>query len=52
VDIPDSAGGFFQAVNERIHAGAGPARALREERQRWLREERSAQWVTRVLLYE
>jgi hypothetical protein len=52
VDIPDSAGGFFQAVNERIHAGAGPAQALREERQRWLREERSAQWVTRVLLYE
>jgi hypothetical protein len=52
VDIPNTAGRFFQAVRERIHAGAGPAQALREERQRWLREERSAQWVTRVLLYE
>jgi hypothetical protein len=52
VDIPNSAGRFFQAVRGRIHAGAGPAQALREERQRWLREERASQWVTRVLLYE
>jgi tetratricopeptide (TPR) repeat protein len=52
VDIPDSAGRFFQAVRERIHAGTGPALALRQERLRWLREEPGAQWVTRVLLYE
>jgi len=52
VDIPDSAGRFFQGVRERIHAGASPAVALRAERLRWLREERAAPWVTRVLLYE
>jgi hypothetical protein len=52
VDIPDSAGRFFQAVRERIHAGTAPALALRQERLRWLREEPGAKWVTRVLLYE
>ncbi|MFP2929760.1 hypothetical protein ACLESO_32115, partial [Pyxidicoccus sp. 3LG] len=52
VDIPDSAGRFFQAVRERIRAGARPADALRTERLRWLRGERGSQWVTRVLLYE
>ncbi|MCP3104971.1 CHAT domain-containing protein [Myxococcus sp. K15C18031901] len=52
VDIPDSAGRFFQGVRERIHAGAAPAVALRAERLRWLREVRGAPWVTRVLLYE
>ncbi|NMO15052.1 CHAT domain-containing protein [Pyxidicoccus fallax] len=52
VDIPDSAGRFFQAVRERIHTGTRPALALRQERLRWLREEPGARWVTRVLLYE
>ncbi|QSQ16072.1 hypothetical protein [Myxococcus landrumensis] len=52
VDIPDSAGRFFQGVRERIHGGAAPAVALRAERLRWLREVKSAPWVTRVLLYE
>ncbi|HZI12592.1 MAG TPA: hypothetical protein VE153_19575 [Myxococcus sp.] len=52
VDIPNSAGRFFQAVRERIHAGAEPAHALHEERMRWLRTEAGAQWVTKVLLYE
>jgi tetratricopeptide (TPR) repeat protein len=52
VDIPNSAGRFFQAVRERIQAGVLPAQALREERQRKLREDPSAHWVSRVLLYE
>ncbi|NTX14664.1 CHAT domain-containing protein [Myxococcus sp. CA051A] len=52
VDIPDSAGRFFQGVRERIHAGATPAVALRAERLRWLRDVKGAPWVTRVLLYE
>ncbi|QSQ27186.1 CHAT domain-containing protein [Pyxidicoccus parkwayensis] len=52
VDIPNSAGRFFHAVRERIHAGASPAQALREERQRKLREDPTAHWVSRVLLYE
>ncbi len=52
VDIPNSAGRFFQAVRARIHAGAEPAHALHDERMRWLRTEAGAKWVTRVLLYE
>ncbi|MBZ4416546.1 CHAT domain-containing protein [Myxococcus sp. RHSTA-1-4] len=52
VDIPDSAGRFFQAVRERIRAGTMPAIALRQERLLWLREQPDARWVSRVLLYE
>ncbi|WP_426746609.1 hypothetical protein VZQ01_00215 [Myxococcus faecalis] len=52
VDIPDSAGRFFQGVRERIHGGATPAVALRAERLRWLREVKGAPWVSQVLLYE
>lgn len=52
VDIPNTAGRFFQAVRERIQSGVNPAQALREERQRKLREDPSAHWVSRVLLYE
>ncbi|HZN92126.1 MAG TPA: hypothetical protein VFB81_05455 [Myxococcales bacterium] len=52
VDIPDSAGGFFSSVRERIQAGTEPAVALRDERLRRLRSDPAAGWVEDVLLYE
>ncbi|WP_147470379.1 CHAT domain-containing protein, partial [Corallococcus sp. AB049A] len=52
VDIPDSAGGFFNAVRERIHSGAAPGVALRDERQAWLQASPADRWVHDVLLFE
>ncbi|RKH40715.1 CHAT domain-containing protein, partial [Corallococcus sicarius] len=52
VDIPDSAGRFFNAVRERIRAGAPPAVALRDERLRWLEAAPGDRWVHDVLLFE
>lgn len=52
VDIPDSAGRFFDVVRERIRAGARPSVALRDERQRWLEANAEATWVRHVLLFE
>ncbi|XXF80360.1 CHAT domain-containing protein [Myxococcaceae bacterium GXIMD 01537] len=52
VDIPDTAGRFFDAVRERIRAGARPSVALRNERQRWLEANPEALWIRHVLLFE
>jgi hypothetical protein len=53
VEIPDlEAGAFFNAVRERLRAGASPASALRDERVRWRREGRGAKWLDSVLLFE
>jgi len=52
VDIPDTAGRFFDAVRERVRAGARPSVALRDERQRWLDAHPDATWVRHVLLFE
>ncbi|MCP3165689.1 CHAT domain-containing protein [Myxococcus qinghaiensis] len=51
-DIPDTAGRFFEAVRERIRAGAPAARALRDERLAWLAREPAATWPAQVLLFE
>ncbi|NMO17379.1 CHAT domain-containing protein [Pyxidicoccus fallax] len=52
VDIPDTAGRFFEAVRERIRAGTQPALALRDERRQWLATAPSNAWVHAVLLFE
>ncbi|MFP2895649.1 CHAT domain-containing protein [Corallococcus sp. 4LFB] len=52
VDIPDSAGRFFNDVRERIHAGVAPAVALRDERQAWLQASPGDRWVHDVLLFQ
>jgi tetratricopeptide (TPR) repeat protein len=52
VDVPDSGGAFFSRVSGRIQAGEEPAVALRDERERWLRERPDKIWVKDVLLYE
>ncbi|MBZ4422426.1 CHAT domain-containing protein [Myxococcus sp. RHSTA-1-4] len=52
VDIPDTAGRFFEAVRERIRAGTPPAIALRDERRQWLAAAPSEDWVHSVLLFE
>ncbi|RKH56189.1 CHAT domain-containing protein, partial [Corallococcus aberystwythensis] len=52
VDIPDTAGRFFHDVRERIHAGAAPSVALRDERQAWLQAAPGDRWVHDVLLFE
>jgi tetratricopeptide (TPR) repeat protein len=53
VEIPDrEAEAFFNAVREQMRAGKSPAQALRDERQRWLNEQRGAQWIDSILLFE
>ncbi|AEI68453.1 hypothetical protein LILAB_32860 [Corallococcus macrosporus] len=52
VEIPDSAGRFFEAVRERIRSGAPAAQALRDERRTWLEAHPSADWVHGILLFE
>jgi hypothetical protein len=52
VDIPDTAGRFFEAVRERIRAGALPSAALRDARRQWLAADPAAGWVLGVLLFE
>ncbi|MCE9672261.1 CHAT domain-containing protein [Myxococcus stipitatus] len=52
VDIPDAAGRFFDGVRQRIHAGAAPAVALRDERQKWLARDARNDWTHHVLLVE
>lgn len=53
VEIPDlEAAPFFNAVRERMRAGAAPALALRDERMRWKAEGRGASWLDDVLLFE
>jgi hypothetical protein len=50
--IPDSeAGAFFSHVLDSVHAGADPAVALRNERQRVLAEDPTS-WVGDVVLFE
>jgi tetratricopeptide (TPR) repeat protein len=51
--IPDQeAEAFFNAIRERMRAGADPAHALRDERMKWLREGRSAEGLDSILLFE
>ncbi|XSE96612.1 CHAT domain-containing protein [Pseudomyxococcus flavus] len=52
VEIPDSAGRFFEAVRERIRGGAPAALALRDERRNWLATHPSSDWVHGILLFE
>ncbi|ATB49227.1 CHAT domain-containing protein [Corallococcus macrosporus] len=52
VEIPDSAGRFFEAVRERIRSGAPAAQALRDERRTWLEAHPAADWVHGILLFE
>jgi hypothetical protein len=52
VDIPDAAGRFFDGVRQRIRAGAPPAVALKEERQKWLARDSRNGWTQHVLLVE
>ncbi len=53
VEIPDlEAAAFFNAVRERMRSGAPPAIALRDERVRWREQQRGAQWLDNVLLFE
>ncbi|MCP3165692.1 CHAT domain-containing protein [Myxococcus qinghaiensis] len=53
VEIPDSAGAFFEKVRERIRAGTRPSVALRDARALWLREHPDdARWLSHVLLFE
>ncbi|HVG60988.1 MAG TPA: CHAT domain-containing protein [Hyalangium sp.] len=53
VEIPDlEAQDFFNAVRERMRAGAPPASALRDERTRWRKEGKGAKWLDSVLLFE
>ncbi|MBZ4422429.1 CHAT domain-containing protein [Myxococcus sp. RHSTA-1-4] len=53
VDIPDTAGAFFEAVRERIRGGARPSLALRDTRTRWLMERPAdGKWLNHVLLFE
>lgn len=52
VDIPDTAGAFFEAVRRRIRSGAPPAVALRDERARWLADFPQEMWVQHVFIFE
>ncbi len=53
VQIPDlEAQDFFNALRARIRSGTSPALALRDERIRWLRENRGKSWLDSVLLFE
>ncbi|MCE9668143.1 CHAT domain-containing protein [Myxococcus stipitatus] len=53
LDIPDSAGAFFEKVRERIRAGVRPSVALRDARAQWARESPGDQrWLPHVLLFE
>ncbi|NMO17382.1 CHAT domain-containing protein [Pyxidicoccus fallax] len=53
VDIPDTAGAFFEAVRERIRGGMRPSVALRDTRMRWLKERPGdGKWLGHVLLFE
>ncbi|HYH98618.1 CHAT domain-containing protein [Hyalangium sp.] len=52
-EIPDlEAAEFFNAVRERIRQGSTPASALRDERRKWLAENKGQQWLKGVLLYD
>ena len=53
VDIPDTAGAFFEAVRGRIRDGVRPSVALRDARTQWLKQHpRDAKWLNHVLLFE
>jgi tetratricopeptide (TPR) repeat protein len=52
VDIPDSAGAFFEAVRRRIRSGALPAVALRDERMRWAAASPQEAWVQHIFIFE
>ncbi|WP_338865002.1 CHAT domain-containing protein [Myxococcus stipitatus] len=53
VEIPDTAGAFFEKVRERIRAGTRPSAALRDLRAAWREEHpEDARWLTHVLLFE
>ncbi|MBN1207886.1 MAG: CHAT domain-containing protein [Myxococcaceae bacterium] len=53
VEIPDlEAEAFFNAVREHMRSGLSPAVALHQERLRWMREGRGAEWLDKVLLFE
>jgi hypothetical protein len=53
VEIPDlEAAAFFNAVRVRLRAGVPPAVALRDERMKWLAEEKGTDWLGSVLLFE
>jgi len=42
----------FTTIRERIRQGDTPAIALRDERQRWLRDNPNSKWIHSVLLFE
>ncbi|MFP2934173.1 CHAT domain-containing protein, partial [Pyxidicoccus sp. 3LG] len=53
VEIPDSAGGFFESVRELVRGGMRPSKALRSARARWLKDHPGdASWLPHVLLFE
>ncbi|WP_342374967.1 CHAT domain-containing protein [Myxococcus stipitatus] len=53
VEIPDTAGAFFEKVRERIRAGTRPSVALRDSRASWREAHpEDARWLSHVLLFE
>ncbi|MCP3140855.1 CHAT domain-containing protein [Pyxidicoccus xibeiensis] len=53
VEIPDTAGGFFEAVRELVRGGAPASKALRDARVQWLKAHPSdGSWLPHVLLFE
>ncbi|QSQ14387.1 CHAT domain-containing protein [Myxococcus landrumensis] len=53
VEIPDTAGAFFEKVRERIRAGTRPSMALRDLRASWRQAHpEDARWLSHVLLFE
>jgi len=53
VPIPDrEAGEFFNAVRARIRQGTPAALALRDERMKWLGEQKGRTWLDAVLFFE
>jgi tetratricopeptide (TPR) repeat protein len=52
VDIPDSAGTFFDAVRRRIRSGTPSAVALRDERAQWSSGASQETWVEHIFVFE
>jgi cellulose synthase operon protein C len=46
------AGDFFNEVRSSMRQGVPPAIALRDARSRWLKEGKSREWLTSILLFE
>ncbi|MCP3100107.1 CHAT domain-containing protein [Myxococcus sp. K15C18031901] len=53
LEIPDTAGAFFENVRERVRSGAAASGALRDARAQWAREHpEDRAWLPHVLLFE